>query len=265
MGCRPANLIRIMPAEGCEKSFVLSHPGSGGFFVAADIAGGASRTTNRQLLKMILIVANGNIEPGDWWRDHLQQASSVIAADGGLRHLLALEALPDLVIGDLDSSPPDRLAQLEENGIRVLRYPTEKDETDLELALVHAANADDEEIFVLGALGGRLDQTLANILLLAHPALAQTRVYLLTRHQRAWLIAGEETIHGSAGDRLSLIPLGGDAQIAATTNLRWELANERLLFGPARGLSNVMTADTATIKVQSGQVLCVHTDREWER
>ncbi len=214
---------------------------------------------------MILIVANGNIEPGEWWRDYLRQAAIVIAADGGLRHLLALDALPDILIGDLDSLPPEGQSQLEGNGIQVLRYPAEKDETDLELALVHAAKMVSGEIFVIGALGGRLDQTLANILLLAHPALANTRVYLLTPHQRAWLIAGEETIRGSAGDRISIIPLGGDAEIAATTNLRWELLDERLQFGPARGLSNVMTADVATIRVHSGSVLCVHTDRAWDR
>ncbi len=214
---------------------------------------------------MILIVANGNIEPGEWWRDHLRQANAVIAADGGLRHLLSLGVLPDLVIGDLDSLSPEELARLEGAGTRVLRYPAEKDETDLELALIHAARMVDEEVWVLGALGGRLDQTLGNILLLAHPALSRSRVCLLTQYQRAWLVTGEETVHGSAGDRISLIPLGGDAQIAFTTNLRWELSDEHLLFGPARGLSNIMTADKATISVRSGQVLCVHTDREWRR
>ena len=67
--------------------------------------------------------------PGDYW----------IAADGGLRHALALGRLPDVLIGDLDSVTPEQLAQAEAAGVRILRYPVEKDDTDLELALLQPA------------------------------------------------------------------------------------------------------------------------------
>lgn len=214
---------------------------------------------------MVLIFANGSIEEGEWLQDCLQQASVVIAADGGYRHLRALGVRPNILVGDLDSVPPDALTELESNGTQILRFAEDKDETDLELALLHAAATIDARICVVGALGGRLDQTLANILLLAHPGLVNRDVRLVSCYQQAWLIRDESRIVGRAGDRLSLIPIGGDARIGATQNLAWELANEELIFGQTRGVSNVMTADWASVSVSEGCVLCVHTDREWNR
>ena len=57
----------------------------------------------------------------------------------------------------------------------IQQHPAAKDETDLELALVYAANNYPGDIYLFGVLGGRLDQTLANILLLTHPDFGRTQ------------------------------------------------------------------------------------------
>ena len=218
----------------------------------------------------VLVFANGDLPEMAWVRPLLAQAEAVIAADGGLAHVLALGRWPDVVIGDMDSLPAGvGLAQIPA-GTRLVTYPQAKDETDLELALLYAAEHYQGEILLLAALGGRLDQMLANVLLLAHPGLAARPVTLVTAFQRAWLVSKQTTIRGAAGDRVSLIPLGGGtpdggAQIAATTGLRWPLVNDNLAFGPARGISNEMTADEATVRLRSGRVLCVHTSGGWDR
>ncbi len=213
----------------------------------------------------ILIFANGDIEGTDWLRPRLKTASSVIAADGGARHLHQLQHLPDLVIGDLDSLPPEIARWLQEGAVAADHYPREKDETDLELALLHAAAGGDEEIHIIGALGGRLDQTLANILLLAHPALAKHHVQLVTRDQRAWLVTDDTQVNGRIGDTVSLIPIGGDVLVQSTSGLRWPLTDTTLTVGPALGVSNVLTEPTATITVGRGTLLCIHTRQEWQR
>lgn len=213
----------------------------------------------------ILIFANGDVEDYGWVKAHLSAAGAVIAADGGAQHVLAAGGRPDLIIGDLDSFPPERRDALEARGVEFVNYPRAKDETDLELALLHAIRQYEEPVLVLGGLGGRLDQIFANVLLLMHPDLRFRSVRFLTEHQQIWLTHGETEIEGERGDTVSLIPLGGDVEIAATTGLQWQLVDETLSFGPARGLSNVMTADRARVVVRAGHLLCVHTKQGWGR
>lgn len=210
----------------------------------------------------VLIFANGELADAGWLPPYLARAAASIAADGGLRHLLALGRRPDVLIGDLDSLPPgiDPATAAD----RVIRYPRDKNETDLELALLYAVeHYPGAEVLIVGGSGGRLDHMLANILLLAHPRLLGRPVRFVDDRQTAWLVAaaappGETTIAGAVGDTVSLLPLGGPARVAATSGLRWPLHDETLVFGPARGISNEMTADTATVRLDQGAVLCVH-------
>jgi thiamine pyrophosphokinase len=213
----------------------------------------------------VLIFANGDMETRTWTRDYLARATAVIAADGGASHLAALDVLPQVVIGDLDSFPRERRREYEAAGVRFIEHPEAKDETDLELALLHAAAHYEEEIIIFAGIGGRLDQTIANVLLLMHPQLRNRDIRFLTEHQQIWLVHEQARIEGKAGDTVSLIPLGGDVHVLSTTGLRWELRDEQLSFGPARGLSNVMEDAVAEVRIASGYLLCVHTSQIWQR
>jgi thiamine pyrophosphokinase len=213
----------------------------------------------------LLIFANGDIPEVAWIRPYLNESAVVIAADGGSSHLLRLDHPPDVLIGDLDSLPQEAQAWREEDSVNVFVYPHNKNETDLELALLHAIFHYEDDIQIFGALGGRLDQSLANIMLLAHPALTGRRVELVTEYQRAWLVLEHTEIRGEVGDLISLIPVGGEVLVKETTGLRWPLSNEVLSVGPARGVSNEMIAAEATIRVASGTLLCIHTRHEWDR
>lgn len=208
----------------------------------------------------VLIFANGDLQPGKWIEPYLDKATLVIAANGGLKHVLALKLRPDTLIGDLDSANEELLRQARMAGAAILEHPADKDETDLELALNYAAEKNPAEIFILAAFGGRLDQMLGNVQLLAHPRLANRSVKLVDARQSAWLVRDETTIRGKQGDTLSLIPLGGDVRIGSTVGLRWPLSDDVLEFGKARGISNVMTGDRAAVAVSSGLLLCVHTE-----
>ncbi|MCA9926615.1 MAG: thiamine diphosphokinase [Anaerolineales bacterium] len=207
---------------------------------------------------MVLIFANGELEVGEWIRPYLDRATAVIAADGGTKHLYRLGRHPDLVIGDLDSLSDTLRNWLAEANVPMQQFPAAKDETDLELALIHAAAQGADPILLFGVLGGRLDQTLANVMLLTHPALAGCSVRLMTANETAWLVTDAAQIGGQVGDTVSLIPLAGDVHIHSTAGLQWALKDEVLKFGPARGISNVMTQEEATILVGSGTLLCIH-------
>ena len=214
----------------------------------------------------VLLFANGDLDQLDWIRPYLAKATAVIAADGGTRHLWRLGHLPDLVVGDIDSLPQPARQWLQLTNTPLLQAPADKDETDLELALLHIASTyHNQKILIFAAFGGRLDQTLANIFLLAHPDLAGKRIELLTPHERAWLVTNRTEITGQIGDTVSLLPLAGDVWVRQTSGLKWPLANERLFFGPARGISNTLSAPVATVTLSSGKLICLHTYRPWDR
>jgi len=112
----------------------------------------------------IVIVANGIIGDASGSRAIAEGADLLLCADGGALHVLGWGLTPDVVIGDMDSLDAAHLEQLEAAGIELILYPPHKDETDLELALERALQEGASEITILGALGGRIDQTLANMM-----------------------------------------------------------------------------------------------------
>jgi thiamine pyrophosphokinase len=209
-----------------------------------------------------LVFANGDLNDGPAVQEVLSHAGDavIIAADGGARLALVCKLVPNLVIGDLDSLTQDDLAGLLARGAKIERYPSEKDETDLELALLAAAEQGATWIRMIGAVGDRLDQTLANITLLTLPDLTGRDVRLVAGRQTLWLIGpGEHLLHGAPGDTISLIPLEGDAESVRTDGLEYPLHGETLRVGPARGVSNVMQRKTAHVALDAGRLVVVHT------
>jgi thiamine pyrophosphokinase len=204
-----------------------------------------------------IIIANGQIHDGDFCRSLIAPTDLVICADGGAGNALALGLQPQVVIGDLDSLDSDLRAQLEADGCQVLAHPARKDETDLELALYYAIEHGVGDILILGALGGRIDQTLANVLLLALPELRYVKAKILGGRQEVSLISGEAIIEGLAGDTLSLLPLTEKVTGIYTEGLEYPLKNDTLYLGPARGVSNVLAAPQARVRIGQGLLLAV--------
>ncbi|MEA3309522.1 MAG: thiamine diphosphokinase [Chloroflexota bacterium] len=207
----------------------------------------------------IIIFANGKLaapaaEAARW----VHPTDVIVAADGGMRHVLAAGLTPDQIIGDLDSLPAGLRVRLKAAGATFQIHPPAKDETDLELTLLWAAMQETDAIIVLGALGGRPDQELANLLLLALPELAGRAVSIAAGAWQIRLIRGGETLalHGEPGDTVSLIPLGGDARGITTDGLRYPLRQGTLRCGPARGVSNMLAERTATVMLEEGLLWC---------
>ena len=208
-----------------------------------------------------IIFANGEFNSPELARQTITADDFVIAADGGTRHAFSVGVVPDLIIGDLDSLSGVELERAKRAGAQVKAYSPCKDETDLELALKYAADRGAVEILIFAALGGRLDQCIANVLLLTLSELAGMEVRIVEGDQTAFLVRGRTHLSGQPGDTVSLLPIGGDAVGVTTNGLEWELDSDVLCFGPARGVSNRFTGDQATIDVQQGLLLCVVTRR----
>ncbi len=205
-----------------------------------------------------LIFANGHLPDLEAARRLIRPGDTLIAADGGMRHLLALGMLPSVVIGDLDSLTTDDRRQLEESGAEIRQYPRDKDETDLELALRLSLEAGQRSILVVGGLGGRLDQSLGNLALLTDPSLAKIDLRLDDGVEEAFFVRDRCEVRGRAGDIVSLLPWGSPAEGVTTDGLRWSLCSERLYPDQTRGVSNELLGETASISIQSGLILVIH-------
>jgi thiamine pyrophosphokinase len=191
------------------------------------------------------------------YQEHIRAADLLIAADGGALPLLRAGIMPHLTIGDMDSIDAASLAELQAHGVAQRRFQREKDETDLELALLHAATMGATAIDILGALGGRWDHTLANVALLALPELRTRRARLLADGQTLFLVRDAATLEGQAGDTVSLLPLTGDAHGVTTKGLRYPLDDATLSYERARGVSNVLLDPPGHVSLREGLLLVV--------
>jgi len=211
------------------------------------------------ILQRIIIFANGDLPDLNIARDLLHADDFIICADGGTRHALALGLTPNLVIGDMDSIEKHAWAELQTANIPVELYPRDKNETDLELAITRAIELEPGEIIIVAALGGRLDQTLGNIALLTDLRLLPFNVRLDDGAEEIFFCRKHAQIHGRSGDIVSLIPWGNPVHGIQTRGLKWTLDNETLYPEKTRGISNELLAETAYIKISSGNLFVIHT------
>jgi thiamine pyrophosphokinase len=217
-------------------------------------------------LQRIVIFANGELPDIEKARQLLRTGDIVICADGGTRHALALGFQPHLIIGDLDSADKGVLQNYQKAGVEIKSYSHDKNETDLELAINRAVELKPDQILIVAALGGRLDQTLGNIALLTDLRLSTPRqssglafdVRLDDGVEEVLLCRDRVKVRGATGDIVSLIPWQGTVTEVETVNLKWPLRKETLYPDKTRGVSNEMTGGTASVSIGSGLLLVVH-------
>ena len=190
----------------------------------------------------------------------LPRPDLVIAADSGLHLAAALGLRVDLVVGDFDSARPDAVAAAVTAGADLESHPADKDATDLDLALEAAARRGATRTIVVGGAGNdRIDHVLANSGVIAAERHAGVGPEWWVGPARVWPVRDLRTIDGKAGDTVSIVPVAG-AVVVSTTGLRWPLQRDALEFGSSRGVSNQMTAATATVEVHSGVALVAHLE-----
>ncbi len=209
-----------------------------------------------------IIFANGEIEDLEGAKALIEEGDLLIAADGGARFCKAMGLNPQVLIGDFDSLSEEEVESFQKAGTQVLRFDPRKDETDLELALLHAQSLGITEVLILGGLGRRWDHSLANLLLPAHHALKDLKVSFWEQGQWFYLLRDRIEIAALPGTTISLIPIAGDAEGVSSQGLEWPLNNETLSFGASRGVSNLFSSNKVSIDIKKGFLLCIVGSRD---
>lgn len=183
-------------------------------------------------------------------KPELPPSACLICADGGLDHAKRFGLTPDLLIGDFDSLTGGELPSCE-----VLQFPPEKDDTDAMLAVKWAIERGCTEFFIYGALGGRLDHTVANIQLLCWLLEHGARGTLIDETNRVSMLgAGMSAVFQKRDRYLSLFAYGEHCRITLD-GVQYPLENHLLSHGFPLGVSNRVTASEAVLSVFEGTVL----------
>jgi thiamine pyrophosphokinase len=199
-----------------------------------------------------VIICGGRITDYDYIKAQIMQfgADFTICADSGYNHAVKLGLEPDVVVGDFDSAgniPSE---------VKKIRFPAEKNHTDSEIALAHAREAGAKTLLFIGAAGSRADHTLNNIFLLKRCLAHGEDAQIIDEHNKIRLTQTSLEIKGEKGTIVSLIPLC-DCTGVYTEGLKYPLVNDLLKFGEGRGVSNVMTAETAKVTIEGGLMLVI--------
>jgi thiamine pyrophosphokinase len=207
-----------------------------------------------------VVVAHGDVDPRD--RAHLEGADLIVAADGGTLALEQWGVVPHAIVGDLDSLGMELALEYEARDVTIVPFSADKDESDLELAIDYATEAKADEVVLLGIFGGaRLDHELANTLLLTADEYRGARLVAVRGDTTVRPLHGGEQLQlaGAPGDLVTLLAVRGDAEGVRTHRLRYPLAGETLYFGAARGLSNIVVSEGASVACDRGALLVIET------
>lgn len=204
----------------------------------------------------IAIIANGNINNYIIHTEKIRKSDFIIACDGGLNHLYTMNVMPNLIVGDMDSVSPHVIEAYK--SIKTIKYPGEKNETDLELALQQALLYYPSSITVYAAIGGRFDHALGNIHCIAAVSdVVFTEIW--DEHTSIYCVTQAHTVHQEDYQFVSLIPLTSHVKNITTDGLKYPLKNECLYIEQTRGISNEFVSASATINLELGTLIIIRS------
>lgn len=176
----------------------------------------------------------------------------VVAADGGIGFLRDMGVTPDLFVGDLDSvdrQPEDCL---------VLRFNTDKDKTDMALAVEEGLARGYRRFRVYGGMGGRFDHTMANIQLLAELSTRGCEAQLIGEGVRITAVTdGVFKLPTKKEGTVSVFSLSDTCTGVCLRGLTYTLEKETLNNLFPLGVSNSFTGRPASVSVEQGTLLVV--------
>ncbi|NYB74449.1 MULTISPECIES: thiamine diphosphokinase [Sedimentibacter] len=197
-----------------------------------------------------LIVGNGS----DIDKSHIENLNIdyVICADGGLEKVKRLGLIPNLILGDFDSVNKSVLEDYKSLNIETVTFPSEKDYTDMELAISHAVKVGFKDIILVGASGTRLDHTVANMLLIEKYHKKDINIRIIDNNNFIQIITDSMIIPFRKNYYVSLIPLSENIEGLTLEGFKYPLNNINVERGSTLCISNEVSEDVGLIKLNKG-------------
>jgi thiamine pyrophosphokinase len=207
--------------------------------------------------KRITIIAGGSSLAPSLIEKVVKSSDFIICVNGGYKNAMDADIVPDLIMGDLDSVDKDKVEYARKTGIPIRTFPAKKDESDLELALEEAVKMNPSQINIAGAMGKRFDHTLFNIMLLFKYVKKGLLITVLGNEEEIFIAENNINIENRKGKTVSLLPFTPEVTNVRIEGFYYPLEGEILHMGSTRGLSNIITKDSASIRYDEGLLLVI--------
>lgn len=180
----------------------------------------------------------------------------VICADGGLEKAKKYGIIPDAILGDFDSVNPSILKEYEDK-VPIEKFPSEKDYTDMELAVEFAISKGYKSIILAGAAGSRLDHTMGNIMLMERYYKEGVHITIIDNNNEMKVISDNTdlTIYYKEGYYISIIPLTNFIEGLNLEGFRYNLDNVKIERGSTLCISNQIRNIKGRITLRKGNAI----------
>lgn len=187
-------------------------------------------------------------------KEYSKKSKFIVGVDKGLDYLLEISSNIDLLVGDFDSSKKFYSIK----GVEFLKFPSEKDMTDLEIAISEVIKRGYNNIYILGGLGIRMDHSLANVDMLSK-YIGIANIYLLDSYNRIRVIS-ESTKINRGYKYFSIIPFTEKLIKLNIRGAKYNLYDFEMIKGSSLGISNEVEKDFANISIQEGVAIVIESN-----
>lgn len=176
----------------------------------------------------------------------------IICADKGYIHSKAMGLSADLIVGDFDSSPYP-----ESDFCKVIKLNSEKDETDLFIAVSEGYELGFRKFLLLGCLGGRFDHTYANLTLLSYWIDKGAELVLKDEQNEIFML--NPGVYALSKDKkyVSFFAYSEKVTDLSLKGFKYTLDNYNLSNNCGLCVSNEIVSDNAIVSFESGKLLTV--------
>tara|TARA_B100000161_G_scaffold263559_1_gene235154 strand:- start:812 stop:1426 length:615 start_codon:yes stop_codon:yes gene_type:complete len=173
----------------------------------------------------------------------------IIAVDSGVEHLFKLSLDPNTLIGDLDSISENSLDKVKKNGVDIIAFNSNKDQTDFELALNYLEGVENSIIYIIGGESGEIDHLLSIFLLIPSKSFFENIIWVYG--DKKIIFRQKLKLNLKKMSKFSIIPLS-DLSNLSIDGAEWNLENKNIQFGETTTLRNVANKDEINVNCDTG-------------
>lgn len=206
-----------------------------------------------------LLISSGSLSNYEQLKEYSKEADYILCADGGIKHAIKSQILPNAIIGDLDSIGDEEMKFIHDNNVPIIKYPVEKDETDTELGINYLSELGIKDISLFGATGTRIDHTLGNVFLLRKLLKNKINGRVVDDNNIIYLIDEFLKLPKRNNYYVSIIPISEKGIVVTLKGFYYPLINAKINFGSTLGISNKIIDAFGEVNILHGEALIIES------